>query len=64
MRHKATMQMGSCPSVTDRIVTDRIGNASISSDLPPGAIYLRLVVHDLENSKVGSTEVPLLVAKS
>jgi hypothetical protein len=59
MRHKATMQMGSCPSVTDWI-----GNASISSDLPPGAIYLRLVVHDLENSKVGSTEVPLLVAKS
>jgi len=33
-------------------------------DLPPGAIYLRLVVHDLENSKVGSTEVPLLVAKN
>jgi VWFA-related protein len=33
-------------------------------DLPPGAISLRLVVHDLENSKVGSTEVPLLVAKN
>lgn len=33
-------------------------------DLPQGAIYLRLVVHDLDNSKVGSTEVPLMVAKT
>jgi VWFA-related protein len=32
-------------------------------DLPEGAIYLRLVVHDIGNSKVGSTEVPLMVAK-
>jgi VWFA-related protein len=32
-------------------------------DLPQGLIYLRVVVHDLDNSKVGSTEVPLLVAK-
>jgi VWFA-related protein len=32
-------------------------------DLPQGAIYLRLVVHDLDTSKVGSTEVPLMVAK-
>jgi len=32
-------------------------------DLPQGVIYLRLVVHDLDNSKVGSTEVPVIVAK-
>jgi len=32
-------------------------------DLPQGLIYLRVVVHDLGNSKVGSTEVPLLVVK-
>jgi VWFA-related protein len=30
-------------------------------DLPEGVIYLRLVVHDLGNSKVGSTEVPRTV---
>jgi hypothetical protein len=32
-------------------------------DLPAGLIHLRLVVHDLDNSRVGSTEVPVLVAK-
>jgi VWFA-related protein len=32
-------------------------------DLPQGLIYLRVVVHDLDNSKVGSTEVRVLVAK-
>jgi VWFA-related protein len=32
-------------------------------DLPEGVIYLRLVVHDLDTSKVGSTEVPVIVAK-
>lgn len=32
-------------------------------DLPAGLIYLRLVVHDLDNRKVGSTEIPILVAK-
>ncbi len=32
-------------------------------DLPGGVIYLRLVVHDLGTSKVGSTEVPVNVAK-
>jgi hypothetical protein len=32
-------------------------------DLPEGVIYLRLVVHDLGTSKVGSTEVPVVVAK-
>jgi len=32
-------------------------------DLPEGVIHLRLVVHDLANSKVGSTEVPVIVAK-
>jgi hypothetical protein len=32
-------------------------------DLPQGLIYLRVVVHDLDNAKVGSIEVPLLVAK-
>ncbi len=32
-------------------------------DLPAGAIYLRIVVHDLGSSRVGSTEVPIVVAK-
>jgi hypothetical protein len=32
-------------------------------DLPAGLIYLRLVVHDLDNSKIGSTEVPVLVTR-
>ena len=32
-------------------------------DLPAGAIYLRIVVHDLGSSRVGSTEVPVVVAK-
>jgi hypothetical protein len=32
-------------------------------DLPAGSVYLRIVVHDLDSTKVGSTEVPLLVAK-
>ena len=32
-------------------------------DLPQGLVYLRVVVHDLTNTKVGATEVPLVVAK-
>jgi hypothetical protein len=32
-------------------------------DLPAGSVYLRIVVHDLDNAKVGSTEVPIMVAK-
>ena len=32
-------------------------------DLPAGRVYLRIVVHDLEGAKVGSTEVPVMVAR-
>jgi hypothetical protein len=32
-------------------------------DLPAGLVYLRLIVHDLDNSRIGSTEVPVPVAK-
>jgi VWFA-related protein len=32
-------------------------------DLPAGSIYLRVVVHDLDSTKVGSTEVPIVVGK-
>jgi VWFA-related protein len=32
-------------------------------DLPAGQIYLRVVVHDLDSTKVGSVEVPVVVAK-
>lgn len=33
-------------------------------DLPAGAVYLRLVVQDLDNSRVGATEVPITVARN
>jgi VWFA-related protein len=46
---------------------DRIIHAGVPMhqeiDLPAGALYLRLVVHDLDSAKIGSTEVRLLVAK-
>ncbi len=32
-------------------------------DLPAGQVYLRVVVHDLGNARIGSTEIPLVVAK-
>ena len=32
-------------------------------DLPAGQIFLRIVVHDLDSSRAGATEVPLTVAK-
>ncbi|MBB6142124.1 VWFA-related protein [Silvibacterium bohemicum] len=32
-------------------------------DLPAGSIHLRIVVHDLNSGRVGSTELPLTVAK-
>ncbi len=32
-------------------------------DLPSGAIYLRIAVHDLRNARIGSLEVPLMVGK-
>lgn len=32
-------------------------------DLPAGRVYLRIVVHDLDSARVGSTEIPVVVAK-
>lgn len=32
-------------------------------DLPAGQTFLRIVVHDVDSSRVGATEVPLIVAK-
>lgn len=32
-------------------------------DLPAGQVFLRIVVHDLDSSSVGATEVPVIVAK-
>lgn len=33
-------------------------------DLPPGAIYLRVALHDLPSGRIGSMEIPLDVPKS
>jgi hypothetical protein len=32
-------------------------------DLPTGRVYLRVVVHDLDSTRIGSTEIPLTVAR-
>jgi VWFA-related protein len=32
-------------------------------DLPAGRVYLRVVVHDLDSTRIGSTEIPVTVAK-
>ena len=32
-------------------------------DLPPGAIALRIAVHDLNSGRIGSLEIPLNVPK-
>ncbi len=32
-------------------------------DLPTGLVFLRIVVHDLDSTLIGSTEIPLMVAK-
>jgi hypothetical protein len=36
--------------------------ARLAIDLPPGAIALRIAVHDLSDGNAGSLEIPLLVA--
>ena len=33
-------------------------------DLPPGPCYLRLAIQDLSNGRIGSVEIPVLVAKN
>lgn len=51
------------PSVYDQVMHTGLP-AHEEIDLPAGAVYLRLVVQDLDNTRVGATEVPITVAKT